>query len=198
MQHYTPSDDQIRTQFVTSLMNYFKIDEDVFLRSHIDELIRAIPISRYSEFLRQLSTRELPFKTGIEKISLIAQEMFEMQRSPLEHEAHERASKLYALMYDLRRMVSEEKNTQSSALERFENIRFTSIKQANTTEPLLDSLDIDVVKTLSKRWIYDYVNDDRGLFELRCSGEYLKALIEQQRLSTQPRVADTTRKVLQR
>ncbi|MDD2828087.1 MAG: hypothetical protein PHW18_00780 [Sulfuricurvum sp.] len=196
MQHYTPTDDQIRSQFVTSLMNYFKIDEDVFLRSHIDELIRPIPIARYSEFLRRLSTRDLAFKTGIEKISLIAQEMFEEQRSPLEHQAHERSQKLYQLMYDLRRHVSEEKNSEHSALERFENIRFTSIKQADSTEALLDSLDIDVVRILTKRWIYDYVSNDRGLFELRCAQEYLKALIERQRLSTQPTISNTTKKVL--
>lgn len=198
MQHYTPTDDQIRAQFVTSLMNYFKIDEDVFLRSHIDELIRAISISRYSEFLRRLSTRNLAFKTGIEKISLIAQEMLEEQRSPLEHQAHERSQKLYQLMYDLRRRISEEKNSDHSALERFENIRFTSIKQANSQEPLLDSLDIDVVRILTKRWIYDYVSNDRGLFELRCNQEYLKALIERERLALQPSIATATKKALKR
>ncbi len=198
MQPYTPTDDQIRAQFVTSLMNYFKIDEDVFLRSHIDELIRPISVGRYSEFLRRLSSRDFAYKTGIEKISLISHELIEEQRSPLELEAHERAQKLYALMYDLRRNVTEEKNSEHSASERFENVRFTSIKQASSSEPILDSLDIEVVRILTKRWIYDYVSNDRGLFEARVTREYLSLLIERERLSRQPLIEKTTKKALKR
>lgn len=198
MQHYTPTDDQIRTQFVTSLMNYFKIDEDVFLRSHIDELIRPISTARYSEFLRRLSSRDFAYKTGIEKISLIAHELYEEQLSPLEAQAHERTQKLYELMYDLRRNITEIKNSQSSAAERFENVRFTSIKHADSSEPLLDSLDIDAIRILTKRWIYDYVSNDRGLFEARVEHEYLALLIEQERLTHQPLIATTTKKALKR
>lgn len=198
MQPFTPTDDQIRTQFVTSLMNYFKIEEDVFLRSHIDELIRPISTARYSEFLRRLSSRDFAYKTGIEKISLIAHELYEEQLSPLEAQAHERGQKLYALMYDLRRNITEVKNSEHSAAERFENVRFTSIKHADSSEPLLDSLDIDVIRLLTKRWIYDYVSNDRGLFEARVEHEYLTLLIEQERLSRQPLIAKTTKKALKR
>lgn len=198
MQPFTPTDDQIRTQFVTSLMNYFKIEEDVFLRSHIDELIRPISTARYSEFLRRLSSRDFAYKTGIEKISLIAHELYEEQLSPLETQAHERGQKLYALMYDLRRNITEVKNSEHSAAERFENVRFTSIKHADSSEPLLDSLDIDVIRLLTKRWIYDYVSNDRGLFEARVEHEYLTLLIEQERLSRQPLIAKTTKKALKR
>jgi hypothetical protein len=196
MQKYTPTDDQIRTQFVTSLMNYFKIEEDVFLRSHIDELIRPIATNRYSEFLRRLSSREFPFKTGIEKISLIAHELLEEQRSPLELEANKRAQKLYALMYDLRRTITDTRNSEQSALERFENVRFTSIKESGSTEALLDSLDIDVIRTLTKRWIYDYVSLDRGLFEGRVAHEYTLLLLERQRQRTQPSIAASTKRAL--
>lgn len=198
MQPFTPTDDQIRTQFVTSLMNYFKIDEDVFLRSHIDELIRPISTARYSEFLRRLSSRDFAYKIGIEKISLIACELYEEQLSPLEMQAHERTQKLYALMYDLRRNITEVKNSESSASQRFENVRFTSIKHADSAEPLLDSLDIDVIRIITKRWIYDYVANDRGLFEARVEHEYLNLLIEQERLARQPLIAKTTKKALQR
>ncbi|MDD5065271.1 MAG: hypothetical protein PHQ35_11010 [Phycisphaerae bacterium] len=198
MQPFTPTDDQIRTQFVTSLMNYFKIEEDVFLRSHIDELIRPINTARYSEFLRRLSSRDFAYKTGIEKISLIAHELYEEQLSPLETQAHERAQKLYALMYDLRRNITEVKNSEHSAAERFENVRFTSIKHADSSEPLLDLLDIDVIRLLTKRWIYDYVSNDRGLFEARVEHEYLTLLIEQERISRQPLIAKTTKKALKR
>jgi len=198
MQTYIPTDDQIRTQFVTSLMNYFKIEEDVFLRSHIDELIRPISTSRYSEFLRRLSSRDFAYKTGIEKISLIAHELLEEQRSPLELEAQRRAQKLYALMYDLRRTVTDEKNSEKSALERFENIRFTTIKEAGSLEPLLDELDIGVIRTLTKRWIYDYVSLDRGLFEGRVAHEYRELLLERERQLQQSIIAAPTKRVLAR
>lgn len=198
MQPYTPTDDQIRTSFVTSLMNYFKIDEDVFLRSHIDELVRPISTTRYSEFLRRLSSRNFAYKTGIEKISLVAHELYKEQLSPLEIQAHERTQKLYALMYDLRRSITEVKNSEQSATQRFENVRFTSIKHANSSQSLLDALDIDVIRLLTKRWIYDYVSNDRSLFEARVEHEYLVLLIEQERLSRQPLVAATTKKALKR
>ncbi len=198
MQTYIPTDDQIRTQFVTSLMNYFKIDEDVFLRSHIDELVRPISTSRYSEFLRRLSSRDFAYKTGIEKISVIAHELLNEQRSPLELEAHARAQKLYALMYDLRRTVTDEKNSEKSALERFENVRFTTIKEAGSAEALLDTLDIEVVRTLTKRWIYDYVSLDRGLFEGRVAHIYRELLLERERALHQGIIAPATKRALAR
>lgn len=196
MQHFTPTDDQIRSQFVTSLMNYFKIEEDVFLRSHIDELIRPISVGRYSDFLHRLSTRTLAFKTGIEKIALIAQELLEEQLSPLAKEAQERTQKLYNLMYDLRRSITEERNSEHSALERFENVRFTSIKRADSSELLLDSIDIDVIRNVTKRWIYDYVSLDRGLFESRVEREYTTLLLERERAQHTQRIAQRTKAAL--
>jgi len=198
MKPYTPTDDQIRTQFVTSLMNYFKIEEDVFLRSHIDELVRPIPASRYSEFLRLLSSGDFAYKTGVEKISLVAHNLYEELRSPLEIEAHERTKKLSSLMYDLRRMISETKDGDTSASQRFENVRFSTIKHPGSPVSLLDTLDIEVVKRLTKKWIYDYSASDRGLFELRISHEYLTLLLEQERNSKMSAIASTTQKVLRR
>lgn len=196
MQHFTPTDDQIRSQFVSSLMNYFKIEEDVFLRSHIDELIRPISVAHYNEFLHRLSTRSLAFKTGIEKIALIAQELIEEQLSPLAQEARERTQKLYNLMYDLRRSITEERNAQHSALTRFENVKFTSIKRADSDQPLLDSLDIDVIRNVTKQWIYDYVTLDRGLFEARIEREYSDLLIERERAKNTQKIAHKTQTVL--
>jgi hypothetical protein len=196
MEHYTPTNDQIRGQFVSSLMNYFKIEEDVFLRSHIDELIRPIAVTRYSDFLHRLSTRTLAFKTGIEKIALIAQELIEEQLSPLAQEAKERTQRLYNLMYDLRRSITEERNAQHSALARFENVKFTSIKRADSTQPLLDSLDIDVIRNVTKQWIYDYVTLDRGLFEARIEREYTDLLIEKERAKNTQSISHTTQAIL--
>jgi hypothetical protein len=196
MQPFTPTDDQIRTQFVSSLMNYFKIEEDVFLRSHIDELIRPISVTRYSDFLHRLSTRPLAFKTGIEKIALIAQELIEEQLSPLSQEAKERTQKLYNLMYDLRRSIIEERNAQHSALTRFENVKFTSIKRADSAELLLDSLDIDVIRNVTKQWIYDYVTLDRGLFEARIEREYTDLLLERERAKNTQSISHKTKVAL--
>lgn len=176
MQKTKLTEDQIRTQFVTSLMNYFKIEEDIFLRSHIDELIRPIPTNRYHEFLHRLSTREMPYKTGIEKIAAVAEEFLDESLSLFEHEARSRTDNLYHLMYDLRSKVLSSKTKGSSALEQFENVRFDSIRKADSEEKLLDATDMDVVKTLGKQWIYDYVSLDRGLFEKRVEFEYNQAI----------------------
>lgn len=196
MQHFTPTDDQIRSQFVTSLMNYFKIEEDIFLRGHIDELLRPISVTKYSEFLHRLSTKEFAFKTGIEKIALIAQEFIEEQLSPLEQEARERTEKLYNLMYDLRRSITEQRDGDHSALERFENVRFTSIKRTDSSELLLDGVDIDVIRNVTKKWIYDYVSLDRGLFESRIEREYRTLLLERERAKNTPRIASRTKAAL--
>ncbi len=196
MKPYVPTDDQIRTQFVSSLMNYFKIDEDVFLRSHIDELIRPIPASRYSEFLRRLSSGDFAYKTGVEKISLVAHELYENLRSPLEIEAHGRTQKLTTLMYDLRRQISETKDGEISASQRFENVRFSTIKHPDLSQNLLDSLDIEVVKILTKKWIYDHITDDRGLFEIKVFKIYLSQLLDLERNSQQSAISSATQKVL--
>lgn len=176
-----PTEDQIRSKFVTSLMNYFKIEEDVFLRSHIDEMIRPISSNRYSTFLQRLSSREMPYKTAFEKIALIAEEFEEENLTPLHREARERTQKLYTLMYDLHRDVTLIRDGVKSALERFEAIRFTSIKRIGECDPLLDETDINVVKTLTKKWIYDYVSFDRSLFEGRVLHEYQHEILRRER-----------------
>jgi len=198
MKPFTPTEDQIRTQFVTSLMNYFKIEEDVFLRSHIDELVRPLHTNLYREFLHRLSRREFTYKTGIEKIATIAHELYEEQCSPLERQAQERAGKLYTLMYDLRRVMVEKHDGEKSALERFENVAFASLRPALEAQPFLDNVDIDAVRLLTKRWIYDTIALDRGIFDARVIQTYLALLREQERLLRQPRIAPSTKKVLKR
>jgi hypothetical protein len=176
-----PTEDQIRTQFVTSLMEYFKIEEDINLRAHVADLVRTIHPSQYREFFRRLSLREMPYKNGFEKIALIAEEFETQALSPVDQEAQERAENLYRLMYDIRRDVSLKRDGEKSALERFEAIRFTSIKHANEEKPLLDETDINVVKVLTKRWIYDYVSLDRTLFEARVTHEYRNEILRRER-----------------
>lgn len=181
MQQNRPTEDQIRAQFVTSLMEYFKIEEDINLRAHVADLVRHIQPSLYREFFRRLSLRDMPYKNGFEKIALIAEEFETQALSPIDQEAQERAKNLYTLMYDIRRDISLIRDGEKSALERFESIRFTSIKRAGEEKPLLDETDINVVKALTKHWIYDYVSLDRSLFEARVIHEYRNELLRRER-----------------
>lgn len=181
MQRNTPTEGQIRSQFVTSLMEYFKIEEDINLRAHIADLVRSISPALYREFFRRLSSRPMPFKNGFEKISQIAQEFEEESLTPIEREAQERAEKLYHLMYDVRQQIVLARDTDRSAVERFEQIRFTSLRRADSQEPLLDATDINVIRTLTKRWIYDYVSLERGLFEARVTHEYRNEILRRER-----------------
>ena len=162
-------------------MEYFKIEEDINLRAHVADLVRTIQPSHYREFFRRLSSRSMPYKSGFEKISLIAEEFEGEMLTPIEQEAQERAQKLYALMYDLHREISLVRDGEKSALERFESIRFTSIKRQGEEKSLLDETDINVVKALSKRWIYDYVSLDRSLFETRVTHEYRNEILRRER-----------------
>jgi hypothetical protein len=176
-----PTEDQIRAQFVTSLMEYFKIEEDINLRAHVADLVRGIHPAEYREFFRRLSSRPMPYKSGFEKIALIAEEFEDECLTPIEREADERAQNLYALMYDLRREVSGVRDAEKSALERFEAIRFTSIKRSGDEKSLLDETDINVIKVLTKKWIYDYVSLDRSLFEMRVIHEYRNEILRRER-----------------
>lgn len=181
MQRHTPTEDQIRAQFVTSLMEYFKIEEDINLRAHVADLVRPIHPSQYREFFRRLSLRDMPYKNAFEKIALIAGEFETESLTPIDIEAQERTDILYHLMYDLRRDVTLVRDPDKSALERFEAIRFTSIRRTDEEKPLLDQTDINVVKSLGKRWIYDYVSLDRSLFEARVLNEYRSEIIRRER-----------------
>jgi hypothetical protein len=181
MQNKRPTEDQIRAQFVTSLMEYFKIEEDINLRAHVADLVRHIHPSHYREFFRRLSSRPMPYKSGFEKIALIAEEFEEETLTPIDQEAQERTQKLYTLMYDIRRDVSLIRDADKSALERFEEIRFTSIRRADEEKALLDETDINVIKALTKKWIYDYVSLDRSLFESRVIHEYRNEILRRER-----------------
>lgn len=181
MQRYTPTEEQIRAQFVTSLMEYFKIEENPTLRSHIDDLIRSVSPAQYREFFRRLSLRPMAYKNGFEKIALIAQEFEEESLTPIDKEARERAEALYRLMYDIRQQIVLTRDAGVSAIERFEQIRFTTIRRSDSGEPLLDETDINVIRLLTKRWIYDYVSLDRGLFEARVTHEYRNEILRRER-----------------
>jgi hypothetical protein len=192
-----PTEDQIRTKFVTSLMEYFKIEEDINLRAHVADLVRTIHPSQYREFFRRLSLRGMTYKNGFEKIAIIAEEFESETLTPIDLEAQKRAEKLYQLMYDIRREVSLIRDGEKSALERFEQIRFTSIKKLGEESALLDETDINVVKILTKQWIYDYVSLDRSLFETRVIHEYRNEILRRERDKNDTLIAPLKAKLLQ-
>lgn len=192
-----PTEDQIRAKFVTSLMEYFKIEEDINLRAHVADLVRIIHPSHYREFFRRLSSRSMPYKNGFEKIALIAEEFENETLTPVDIEAQNRTEKLYTLLYDLRREVSLVRDPNKSALERFESIRFTSIKKLGEDKALLDETDINVVKILTKQWIYDYVSLDRSLFEARVVHEYRNEILRRERDKNDVIAAPLKAKLLQ-
>lgn len=191
-----PTEDQIRAKFVTSLMEYFKIEEDINLRAHIADLVRHVHPSQYREFFRRLSLREMPYKNGFEKIALIAEEFESQALTPIDQEAQKRAEILYTLMYDIRRDVSLVRDSEKSALERFEAIRFTSIRHAGEEKALLDETDINVVKSLTKKWIYDYVSLDKSLFEARVIHEYRNEILRRERDSQSPLLSPIKTKLI--
>lgn len=163
----TQHDAAIKTQFVTSLMNYFKIEEDINLRAHIDDITQSINRSEYREFFRRLSAGTMSFKNPFEKISLVAQSFSQTQKTE-----DENAKNLYNLMYELRKNIVLAKDAKESAQERFEAIYISKIKDKNTGEFLLKAEDIDVIRNLGKRWIFENVAGDKSYFLNVVNAEY--------------------------
>ncbi len=174
----------IKDQFVSSLMNYFKIEEDINLRAHIADVTRHIDQTRYREFFRRLSFNDYAYKGAFEKIALVVQSFEIEQREKLFAEVKERVKTLYDIMYELRRMMLLEESGELSALERFVRVHFARLKRAQTQELLLDELDIDVVKSIGKEWIYRHVAYDKSLFLDRLELEYKNALLRRQNQNT--------------
>ncbi len=167
----------IKDQFVTSLMNYFKIEEDINLRAHITDLTQNIEASQYREFFRRLSTSSFEYKTAYEKISLVVNSFEEEQLNSLFAEVKERVKKLYDTMYELHKMIVLDENQDISAQERFNHVYFARLRDKNSNELLLDSLDIEVIKSIGKAWIFNHVSYDKSLFLDRLELEYKNAII---------------------
>ena len=159
----------IKMGFVTSLMNYFKIEEDANLRYHILDLTRDIDKSRYREFFRRLSSGELEYKNAFEKIASVAKSF-----KTLEHkESYAKAKYLYDIMYELRRTLLLDATLEDAAKE-FESIYIAKIKDKKSGKLLLGSEDVAVIKALGKRWIFDNVGGDKSFFLQVCANEYEK------------------------
>jgi len=167
----------IKDQFVSSLMNYFKIEEDLNLRAHIADVTQHIESVQYREFFRRLSFNDYAYKGAFEKIALVVQSFEAEQQEKLFSEVKERVKALYDVMYELHRMMILEDDRELSALERFERIHFARLKNGRTRELLLDALDIEVVKSIGKEWIFKHVAYDKSLFLDRLELEYRRALL---------------------
>lgn len=161
----------LKEHFVTALMRYFKIEEDIFLRGHIADLLSAIDSSRYQEFMMRLTQNEHPFKNPFEKIVLTAQSF----KAPAEANSAKRSKYLYDVMYELRKSIILA-DDPTPAQERFEQVHISRIRDKNSGELLLQSDDIEVIKNLGKRWIFDHVAGDKTHFLRTVQAQYDKLL----------------------
>jgi hypothetical protein len=171
----------IKDQFVTSLMNYFKIEEDINLRAHIADLTQNIEPNQYREFFRRLSMSQFEYKMAYEKIALVVQSFEEEELKELFKDVKIRVKKLYDVMYELHKMIILDETSQTPAKERFLHVYFARLRHKDSNEPILDALDIEVVKNITKAWIFDHVSYDKSLFLERVEMEYKNAIVSQHR-----------------
>ncbi len=170
-------DSTIKDQFVSSLMNYFKIEEDINLRAHIADLTQAIERVQYREFFRRLSHNEYAYKGAFEKIALVVRSFEQEYENELFAEVTERVNRLYSTLYELHKMIVLDDDRSLSEEARFCRVHFARLKNAQTQELLLDDLDIEVVKALGKAWIFHHVAYDKSLFLKRVELEYKNAIV---------------------
>jgi len=188
MQYQDDIEANIRNQFVTSLMEYFKIEEDINLRSHISDLIRNVDRTQFREFLRRLSAGDMPYKSAFEKIALVAQSLENEMLDSLFGDVKRQSKYLYDLMYDLHRKVLFESDNDEDAKGKFENIYFAKIKDKNSNKLLLSSRDLKVVKAVGKVWIFDHVAFDKSLFLQRIEQEYKNQIMQEERSNAAPQL----------
>ncbi|MEA2110884.1 MAG: hypothetical protein U9P71_02425 [Campylobacterota bacterium] len=170
----------IKEQFVTSLMNYFKIEEDINLRAHIADLTQSIEANQYREFFRRLSTSVFEYKTAYEKIALVVQSFEDERIASLFSGVKERVKKLYDVMYELHKMIILDETSITSALERFLHVYFAKLRDKSSNKLVLDALDIEVIKNITKEWIFNHVSYDKSLFLERVELEYKNVIIARQ------------------
>ena len=174
--HNAQIEQNIKAQFVNSLMEYFKIEEDINLRGHIADLVRNIDKSQYREFLRRLSGGNMTYKTAFEKIALVAESFEEELKNMLFSDVKRRVKQLYDIMYELHRQISQ-KNEGNDALESFCNVYFSKIKDKNSDKVLFDTLDIEVIRDVTKEWIFNTVVFDKSLFMLKVENSYKNCIL---------------------
>ncbi len=170
----------IKDQFVTSLMNYFKIDEDINLRAHIADLTQNIEANQYREFFRRLSTSVFEYKMAYEKIALVVQSFEDERIASLFSGVKERVKKLYDVMYELHKMIILDETSTAPAQERFNHVYFAKLRDKSSDELILDTLDIEVIKNITKVWIFNHVSYDKSLFLERVELEYKNVIISKQ------------------
>ncbi len=181
----------IKDQFVSSLMNYFKIEEDINLRAHIADLTDRIQSAQYREFFRRLSCNDYAYKGAFEKIALVVRSFEVQEREMLFSDVARRVRTLYDIMYELRKMMVLEEAQEQTPLQRFMRVHFARMKNGQTDELLLDHLDIEVVKTIGKEWIFNHVAYDKTLFCSRVELEYKNALLRHHHYSNTEQLSAT-------
>ncbi len=162
--------EQIKEKFVDSLMNYYKIEEDLFLRQHIAEMTQHIDPKQYREFFATLSNSEMPYKNPFEKIAQVARKF---DASVSDEGSTKRAKYIYDVMYELHKNIILQEDS-TPATERFEQIYISRIRDKKSGELLLNAEDIEVIRNVGKRWIFENVAGDKSYFLNTIQSEYEK------------------------
>lgn len=166
-----------RNDLRMTLKQTFKLPDTVTSDSFIERQIRKLSLNQYERFLEILtSDPAMQFKTALEKIvsaiKIVQNEFKEKNKG----EIATRIENIYNVVYALKAQITSIKNVEKSAVERFENVKFTTIMIGEKN--VFDEIDIEVIRRCGKQWFYDHVNYDRGIFNRRLESEYLMILIE--------------------
>lgn len=173
----------IRHQFVSSLMEYFKIEEDINLRAHINDLVRHIDRTQYREFFRRLSSGNMPYKNSFEKVAAVAA-TFETETLELIFNDVKRQSKyFYDVMYELHKMLILAHNDELKVRAAFSNIRFDKLKDKNSNKLLFSPKDLAVLALLGASWVYDHISFDKSLFLEHVEQAYRQETLREQQHS---------------
>jgi hypothetical protein len=124
---------------------------------------------------------QFEYKMAYEKIALVVLSFEEEELKELFKDVKTRVKKLYDVMYELHKMIILDEDASLPAKERFLHVYFARLRHKDSNEPILDALDIEVVKNITKAWIFDHVSYDKSLFLERVEMEYKNAIVSQHR-----------------
>ena len=170
--------DKLRHIFVSDLMEYYKIEESPFLRSHVEDLVKHIEPKQYREFFYRLSTTEMPYKNGFEKIATVAKSFEDELNGVLFSDVKRRVKQLYDICYEIYRQIGDAHEQTISEKERFMQVDFAKIRDIKSKKSLFDRIDLEVIDALGKAWIYETVVFDKSLFLERAEIYYKNSIIK--------------------
>lgn len=166
------NEDKTRDAFMQIIFQTYKISDSLGNVNIVEKKLRKIKLKDYELLMDIMATDpRMDYKVGVEKvIKGVKILLSEYSESRLDLFL-ERAERIYNIMYAIKAQVTSIKDQTATSSERFERIKFTTIKGSGSGELLLDKLDIETIKSVGKSWIYNSVNSDKQLFVSRIARE---------------------------